>query len=173
MKITVSRANRASRRSSPTKRHYPLITPPSASGARRPNESNAANVPPSRSTARRCPCGAGQLVPDAKFQGYEDVVVQDIIIRIDNVLFHKEVFYSPSEQKAIAPLPRDYVGAFGPGVKALVLYSGCLMSEAKIHELLVNVGVQIAEGTLSNLLQQVFHTEQAAVYTAGLRSSSW
>jgi hypothetical protein len=47
------------------------------------------------------------LRPDAKFQGYEDVVVQDIIIRTDNVLFHKEVFYSSSERKSYrAPLPR-------------------------------------------------------------------
>lgn len=119
------------------------------------------------------------LPPDAKFQGYEDVVVQDLLIRTDNVLFHKEVFYSPSLQKSYrAPLPRGYAGEFGPGVKALllVLYFGCLMSEAKIRELLVNVGVQIAEGTVSNLLikdQQAFHTEQAAVYAAGLRSSPW
>jgi Transposase IS66 family len=119
------------------------------------------------------------LPPDAKFQGYEDVVVQDLLIRTDNVLFHKEVFYSPSQHKSYrAPLPRGYAGAFGPGVKALVLvlYFGCLMSEAKIRELLVNVGIQIAEGTLSNLLikdQETFHTEQASVYAAGLRSSPW
>jgi hypothetical protein len=119
------------------------------------------------------------LPPDAKFQGYEDVVVQDIIIQTDNVLFHKEVFYSPSERKSYrAPLPRGYRGEFGPGVKALVLvlYFGCLMSEAKIRELLVNVGIQIAEGTVSNLLikdQEAFHTEKAAVLQAGVGSSPW
>jgi len=119
------------------------------------------------------------LPPDAKFQGYEDVVVQDIIIRTDNVLFHKEVFYSPSEHKSYrAPLPRGYRGEFGPGIKALalVLYFGCLMSEAKIRELFLNVGIQIAEGTVSNLLikdHQPFHTEKAAVLQAGVRSSPW
>lgn len=119
------------------------------------------------------------LPPDAKFQGYEDVVVQDLIIRTDNVLFHKEVFYSPSQHKSYrAPLPRGYRGEFGPGVRALalVLYFGCLMSEAKIRELFVNVGIQIAEGTLSNLLikeQEAFHTEKAAVLQAGIRSSPW
>ncbi len=119
------------------------------------------------------------LPPDAKFQGYEDVVVQDIVIRTDNVLFHKEVFYSPSARKSYrAPLPRGYRGEFGPGVKALalVLYFGCLMSEAKIRELFVNVGIQIAEGTISNLLikdQDAFHIEKAAVLQAGVRSSPW
>lgn len=119
------------------------------------------------------------LPPDAEFKGYEDVVVQDLIICTDNVLFHKEVFYSPSAQQSYrAPLPRGYRGEFGPGVKALalVLYFGCLMSEAKIRELFVNVGLQIAEGTISNLLikdQESFHTEKAAVLQAGLQSSPW
>jgi hypothetical protein len=119
------------------------------------------------------------LPPDAEFKGYEDVVVQDLIIRTDNVLFHKEVFYSPSVGKSYrAALPRGYSGEFGPGVKglALVLYFGCLMSEAKIRELFVNVGLLIAEGTISNLLikdHDSFHAEKDAVYQAGLRSSPW
>jgi hypothetical protein len=120
-----------------------------------------------------------RLPPDAEFKGYEDVVVQDLVIRTDNVLFHKEVFYSSSAgQSYRAPLPRGYTGEFGPGVKALalVLYFGCLMSEAKIRELFVNVGIQIAEGTISNLLikdQDPFHAEKDALYLAGLRSSPW
>lgn len=119
------------------------------------------------------------LPPDAEFKGYEDVVVQDIIIRTDNVLFHKEVFYSPSTgQSYRASLPEGYSGEFGPGIKALtlVLYFGCLMSEAKIHQLFLNIGIQISQGTLSNLLikqQHSFHTEKAAVLQAGLRSSPY
>jgi hypothetical protein len=119
------------------------------------------------------------LPADAEFKGYEDVVVQDVVIRTDNVLFHKEVFYSPTHgQSYRAPLPRGYAGEFGPGVKALtlVLYFGCLMSEAKIRELFLNVGIQIAEGTISNLLikdQDAFHAEKDALYAAGLRSSPW
>src|SRR5262249_36604156 len=35
-----------------------------------------------------------RLPPGAVFKGYEDVVVQDVIFRTDNVLFHKEKFYS-------------------------------------------------------------------------------
>jgi hypothetical protein len=119
------------------------------------------------------------LPEDAVFKGYEDVVVQDILIRTDNVLFHKEVFYSPSRQQSYrAPLPRGYSGEFGPGIKALtlVLYFGCLMSEAKIRELFLNIGIQIAEGSISNLLikhQDAFHTEKAAVLQAGVCSSPW
>jgi len=92
--------------------------------------------------------------PDAEFKGDADVVVQDRIIRTDNILFHKEVFSAPAAgQRDRARLPRGDSGAFGPGVNALSLvrYFGCLMSEAKIRELFVNVGLPIAAGTSAHL----------------------
>ena len=64
----------------------------------------------------------GCLPPDAQFKGYEDVVVQDIVFRTDNVLFHKEKFYSPSQHRTyLASLPQGYNGQFGPGIKSLAL----------------------------------------------------
>jgi len=119
------------------------------------------------------------LPPDAEPKGYEDVVVQDVILRTDNVRFRKEKLYSPSEGKAYeAALPAGYDGEFGPGIKALtiVLYHGAQVTEPKILELYHDVGVQISKGQLSNLLikdQAPFHAEKAAVYEAGLRSSPW
>ena len=120
-----------------------------------------------------------QLPPDAVFKGYEDVVVQDVIFRTDNVLFHKEKFYSPSQhQTYLASLPQGYRGQCGPGIKslALVFYFGAQMSEPKVAELLRSVGVQISDGQVSNLLikdQATFHEEKNALYQAGLASSPW
>src|SRR5438105_807882 len=119
------------------------------------------------------------LPPDAQFKGYEDVVVQDVVFRTDNVLFHTEKFYSPSQhQTYLASLPPSYHGQFGPGIKslALVFYYGARMSEPKVAELLRSVGVQISDGQVSNLLikdHAVFHAEKAALYQAGLASSPW
>jgi len=119
------------------------------------------------------------LPPDAVFKGYEDVVVQDVIFRTDNVLFHKEKFYSPSQhQTYLAALPQGYSGQFGPGIQslALVFYFGAQMSEPKVAELLRSVGVQISDGQVSNLLikdQAAFHAEKDALYQAGLASSPW
>jgi hypothetical protein len=119
------------------------------------------------------------LPPDAAFKGYEDVVVQDVIFRTDNVLFHKEKFYSPSQhQTYLASLPQGYSGQFGPGIKslALVFYFGAQMSEPKVAELLRSVGVQISDGQVSNLLikdQAAFHAEKDTLYQAGLASSPW
>ncbi len=119
------------------------------------------------------------LPEDATFKGHEDVVVQDVVFHTDNVLFHKEKYYSATEGKTyLAPLPAGYAGQFGPGIKALavVLYFGANVSEPKILELYHNIGVVISAGEVSNLLiknQEVFHTEKAAVHVAGLASSPW
>ena len=119
------------------------------------------------------------LPEDAIFKGYEENVVQDILLRTDNVRFLKEKYYSPSLGRTyLAKLPSGYEGQFGPGIKALVLafYHGGLMSEPKIIEVLENVGIQISKGTISNLLvkgHEGFQAEKEAVYEAGLASSSY
>ena len=119
------------------------------------------------------------LPKDAKFKEYKDVVVQDILLRTDNILFHKKKYYAASTGKTyLAKLPRGYEGKFGPGIKALTLafYYGIGTSEPKIQEFFENVGIQISAGEISNLLikkQDSFHTEKDALYEAGLQSSPW
>ena len=119
------------------------------------------------------------LPPDAQFKGYEEVVVQDVVVRTDNILFRKEKFYSAAVGKTyLAALPAGYQGEFGPGIHALVLicYFACQMTEPKIHAWFQQLGVQISTGEISNLVIKdhgSFHQEQDAVYEAGLRSSPW
>ena len=122
---------------------------------------------------------ADTLPADAQFKGYEDVVVQDVIFRSDNILFHKEKYYSPSERKTyLAELPTGYAGQYGPGVKALALvfYFGAQMSEPKVAETLRSAGIRISGGQVSNLLikdQEPFHADKDALYEAALASSPW
>jgi Transposase IS66 family len=119
------------------------------------------------------------LPTDAEFKGYEDVVIQDIVFRADNVCFHKEKYWAYSTGETyLAKLPLGYEGQFGPGLKALAvtLYFGSNVSEPKIRDLYRNMGVQISAGQLSTLLiknQGVFHAEKAAVCQAGLESGPW
>jgi hypothetical protein len=119
------------------------------------------------------------LPPDAEFKGYVDVVVQDVSFTTDNVLFHKEKFYSPRERKTyIAALPEGYAGQFGPGVVAWIisLYHGSGMSEPKIQDLVQTVGLSISAGEISNMLikhHEVFHQERQDILRAGLESTSW
>jgi hypothetical protein len=139
--------------------------------------SKTARIPIDR--AQVVPVDADRLPPDAQCKGYEEVVVQDVIFRTDNVLFHKEKFYSPSQHMtSLAALPQGSSGQCGPGIKslALVLSCGAQMSEPKVAERLRSVGVQISDGQVSNLLikgQAPFHAEKDALSQAGLASSPW
>src|SRR6266571_5013238 len=116
---------------------------------------------------------------DAQFKGYEDVIMQDIEFRPENIRFRKEKYYSPSQKRTyLAALPMGYTGQFGPRVRAwvLALYYADGMSEPKILDFLQTVGMSISAGQLSDMLikdQEQFHAESAAVVRAGLASSPW
>lgn len=116
---------------------------------------------------------------DAEFKGYEEVVVQDISLKTDNVLFLKPKYYSASEGKTyLAPLPAGYDGEFGPGIKALVisLYYGGNMTQGKLLEFLEDIGISMSAGYLSNLLiknHSGFESEYNEVYISGLESTTW
>ena len=120
-----------------------------------------------------------KLPPDAKFKGYEEVIIQDILLKTDNVLFRKQKYYSTQTGKTyLASLPDGYDGEFGPGIKALVmsLYYGGNMTQGKLLEFLEALGISMSAGYLSNLLiknQEVFVAEYQEVYESGLASSPW
>lgn len=119
------------------------------------------------------------LPADAIFKGHQDVVIQDISLQTDNVLFHKEVYYSPSQHKTyMAVLPAGYEGQFGPSLKTLIrtLYFGSQITEPKILEFVEHIGIQISLGQISNMLikgQDEFHAESNAVFEAGQRCSPY
>ena len=119
------------------------------------------------------------LPKDAELKGYEPVVVQDLVLRTDNVLFRKEKWYAASTSRSyLAELPPGYDGEYGPNVKALaiVLAYGTKVSEPQILDLFRSAGCQVSAGSLSNWLihdQDGFHAEKDAIVEAGLRSSPW
>jgi hypothetical protein len=90
-----------------------------------------------------------ELPKDAEFKGYKEVIVQDILLPTDNVLFRKHKYYSPTEGKIyLAPLPSGYNGEFGPGVKSLVmsLYYVGNMTQGKLLAFLSNIGISMSAG---------------------------
>lgn len=117
------------------------------------------------------------LPQDAKFQGYDPVIIQDLHIRTDNVRFQRARYYSASAGKNYtAPLPPGYHGQFGPTIRSLVisLYYAANMSEPKIIELLEQMGVNISKGKVSGLLSKEtvqWQREADDIRKAGLQSS--
>ncbi|TES85144.1 MAG: hypothetical protein E3J89_05095 [Candidatus Aminicenantes bacterium] len=121
-----------------------------------------------------------KLLPkDAQFKGHERVIVQNIKFEAHNILFLKEKYYSPSQNKTyLAPLPPGYHGEFGPDLKtfAIKLYFDSNITQPKILDLLTDAKIRISAGQLSNFLiknHDLFHKEKDALYEAGLYSSPW
>ncbi len=120
------------------------------------------------------------LPPDAERKGSAEVVVQDVVLRPDTVLFRCARWYAASTGRSYqAPLPEGYQeqGHYGPGLKALALqlyYQG-QMSEPKILEVLRSVGIVLSAATLATLLitQPLFAAEYEDIARAGLASSPY
>ena len=121
-----------------------------------------------------CEVDRSKLPADAEFKGYERVLVQEILIKTDNVEYKKEVFYSPSEKRTYSgALPPGIVGEFGPGIRSLVCTLKYIanMSQPKIQELLENCGILISQSTISRILindETGFNQEKKDIFRAAL-----
>ena len=124
-----------------------------------------------------CKVDQSKLPQDVVFKGYESVIIQEILIKTDNVEYKKEVFYSATENKTyVGQLPAAITGEFGPGVRSLVCtlkYVGN-MSEPKVLELLENCGIFISQSTISRILtndESGFNKEKDEIFHAALEST--
>ena len=126
-----------------------------------------------------CPVDKSTLPEDAQFKGYQDVVVQEVIIKTDNVEYRREVYYSPSQNKTrLGELPPEIEGEFGSGVKSLIYTHKHVInvSEPKIKEFLETMGIRISSATISRILtknNELFHQEKADIVKAGLASTRY
>jgi hypothetical protein len=69
-----------------------------------------------------CAVDTKQLPKDAQFKGYEDKVVQDLIIKTDNVRFKREIYYSAFMKKTwLGKVPVGYERDFGPHINSHII----------------------------------------------------
>ena len=129
----------------------------------------------------KCLVDKGRLPDDAEFKGYEDKVVQDLLIKTDNVKFKREVYYSASLKKTfLGDIPKGYEKDFGPHLNAHIISLKYVnnMSIPKIEEFLNNFGISISRSYISERLTKeehmgVFHDEKSDMYKSALEVSSY
>jgi len=128
-----------------------------------------------------CAVDVSELPDDAVSKGYEPKVVQDVIIKTDNVKFQREVYYSPSLKKRfIAPVPLGYEGEFGPHIKSNIIAMKYVngMTIPKLVEFYQNIGTRISSTYINNQLtisdnMEKFNHEKIDLHKAGLEASSY
>ena len=128
-----------------------------------------------------CPIDKSILPEDVQRKGYSDIVIQDINILTNNVKYRREMYYSPSTGKTyLGKLPCDVAGKgeYGVGIRSLIplLKSECHLSESCILDFFQNFGIEISSAYISNQWTKGyddFHQEKAAIFEAGLSSTSY
>lgn len=120
------------------------------------------------------------MPPDAEHKGYRDVIIQDIKFEVEVIRFRLERFSSKSTDQFIeASLPTGYGGyEHGPGLRSYILdeYYGQRVTEPKIFKKLKDIGIQISEGQISNIITKKhdqFHTEKEQIQKSGRVSTTY
>jgi hypothetical protein len=119
-----------------------------------------------------------RLPEDARFKGYEDFIVQDLVIEPWTVRYRRERWLLPSGKFVLAPLPKETASHFGPNLKRFILsqYHQGQVTIPRLFGLLRDLGIDVSKRQIVRLLsarQDAFLTEAAEALRAGLASASW
>lgn len=114
------------------------------------------------------------------FKGYEDFVVQDLIIAPRVIRYRRERWQTPDGQNLVAGLPADVLpdSHFGPMLISFILhqYHHQHVTQPLLWEQLDQLGIDISTGQLSRILTEgkdAFHQEKADLLPAGLAVSTY
>lgn len=114
----------------------------------------------------------------SRFKGYEDFVVNDIVLRAHVVRYRRERWLTPDGRTVVAALPCGIKGHFGPELCrfVLALYHQGQMTVARLAAQLHSIGVAVSKRQVMRMLiddKEVFVQEMGDVLRAGLETASW
>ncbi len=114
----------------------------------------------------------------SRFKGYEDYVVQDLVVRRHVIRLRRERWLTPDGACVVAPLPAGIAGHFGPELRRFVLaqYHRGQVTVPRLVAQLHDLGIAISKRQVVRLLtsrQAGCLSEAQDVRRAGLETARW
>jgi hypothetical protein len=124
------------------------------------------------------PVAPKYIPPDSIFKGRQPYTVQGIRIELHNIRYLLECWETPDGNYVKGQLPPEVQGHFSLELKRFILYQyyQCHVTQPLLIEQLIEWGVDISSGQLSDILiedKELFHKEKDAILTAGLKVSGY
>ena len=113
------------------------------------------------------------------FKGFKKVIIQDMIIKRENILYELEMWRTPEGKYIYGRLPESLQGTdFGTTLKSFILYQHyqCHVTQPLLHEQLKGFGIDISTGEISRILTEnkdEFHQENAEILSMALQEMSF
>jgi hypothetical protein len=115
----------------------------------------------------------------ARFHGYRDIVVQDLVIRAHNIRYRLERWLTPQGKVLKGELPKHLLRhRFGATLRSYVLYQHhqCQVTQPLLHEQLREWGIDISVGAIDALLSanhDEFHAEKDVLLKGALANAAY
>lgn len=119
-----------------------------------------------------------ELPEGAKFNGYREYDVQDLVVKRHNIRFLLAEYVTCDGKTIVGKLPEEYQGHYGVTLRGFVLYQHhqCRVPQTLILEQLTELGIDISAGQVNRILicnKESFHAEQSQVLRAGLETAEY
>ncbi len=114
----------------------------------------------------------------SRFKGYDDYIIQDLVIKPYNIRFRMQRWQTPSGEYITGKLPKHIKGHYNINLVRYILhqYYHADVTQPLIFEQLLEFGIDISSGQVNRIINEnkdIFHAEKDEILTAGLEVSDY